>query len=228
MKKQQNKEQTLAYTYTKLWIHPLVYWCRICKVWQRNSTSCSVQSVCRTHICFLLPWHFLRNLYYVIQKQLTRMLHVTPNSLLLHWKNLWWGWWCWQNQEQSSMRFEILMAVSMQIMVFWDMMPCSLVEPATSIFRVEECTTWETYLSCSDGLRQLQFMWMHEAPKMLGVFQILCHTYFVRKFLHSSKCIDCSTLRVCTAPKFSSHWVKCLVPPLLSFTLSLLIKTPQF
>jgi hypothetical protein len=31
---------------------------------------------------------FLRNLYYTIQKQLTRMLDVAPTSLLLHWENL--------------------------------------------------------------------------------------------------------------------------------------------
>jgi len=35
---------------------------------------------------------------------------------------------------------EILMALSMQIMVLWDIMPCSLVEPATFIFTVEENT----------------------------------------------------------------------------------------
>jgi hypothetical protein len=42
------------------------------------------------------------------------------------------------------MGFEILMAVSIKIMVFWDVTPCSLIDtyqdledPAASIFRIE-------------------------------------------------------------------------------------------
>jgi hypothetical protein len=38
------------------------------------------------------------------------------------------------------MGIEVFMALSMQIMVLWDIMPCSVVEPATFIFRVEENT----------------------------------------------------------------------------------------
>jgi hypothetical protein len=38
------------------------------------------------------------------------------------------------------MGVEIVMALSKQIMVLWDIIPCGLVEPATFIFRVEERT----------------------------------------------------------------------------------------
>jgi len=38
------------------------------------------------------------------------------------------------------MGIEIFMALSMQAMVLWDIMPCSLVQAATFIFRVEENT----------------------------------------------------------------------------------------
>jgi len=38
------------------------------------------------------------------------------------------------------MGIETFIALSMQIMVLWDIMPCSLVEPTTFIFRVEEHT----------------------------------------------------------------------------------------
>jgi len=108
-------------------------------------------------------------------------------------------------------------------------MPCSLVEPATFIFMLEERTTWETFLSRRDDLWPLQFMWLHGGPKILALFQNLCQTYLYINSYTALNALTPQDYGYAQPPNSVLHWAKkCLKPALLSSILSLIRKSLEF